>query len=314
MAFHVRACAVPDDCARIAAIINTATPEPVTVQQLEEGFARMPADALVQPLLACDGDNHPVCYGSAQRFAHEAPGKFYIKVITDPDFRRTGAGSFLFEHLLAFAREHGATRIETKVRDNDAVSRAFAEKRGFAVFRHTFESTLDLSSFDESLFAGAVEASEAAGIRFFSLADDPSEENLRRFYDLVWKISPDIPGYSFIAPPPYEPWAEQVLKGPNVRQDLLLVAAEGDRWVGFGINISSAVNGSVYNGGTGVDRSCRGRGIALALKLLAIRRARAIGVPYMRTNNDSENAPILALNRKLGYQPSPGIYEMMMQL
>lgn len=59
---------------------------------------------------------------------------------------------------------------------------------------------------------------------------------------------------------------------------------------------------------TGVDREYRGRGIALALKLLTIRRSRALGATYLRTNNDSENAPILHINRKLGFQPIPGYY------
>ncbi|HEY7850574.1 MAG TPA: hypothetical protein VIC27_10950, partial [Ktedonobacterales bacterium] len=33
-----------------------------------------------------------------------------------------------------------------------------------------------------------------------------------------------------------------------------------------------------------------------------------------RTNNDSQNAPMLAVNRKLGYQPQPGFYRMRAQL
>jgi GNAT superfamily N-acetyltransferase len=58
---------------------------------------------------------------------------------------------------------------------------------------------------------------------------------------------------------------------------------------------------------TGVDRPYRGRGLALALKLRTIRLARRYGAAYIRTHNDSENAPMLALNRKLGYQPEPGL-------
>jgi len=60
-----------------------------------------------------------------------------------------------------------------------------------------------------------------------------------------------------------------------------------------------------------VDPAWRGRGIALALKLLAIACARRYGVTYISTNNDSENAPMLAINRTLGYQPEPGYYRML---
>ena len=31
----------------------------------------------------------------------------------------------------------------------------------------------------------------------------------------------------------------------------------------------------------------------------------------IRTNNDSENAPILTVNRKLGYVPEPGFYTLL---
>ena len=69
-----------------------------------------------------------------------------------------------------------------------------------------------------------------------------------------------------------------------------------------------AATNSMYNMVTGVDRAHRGRGVALAIKLLAIRCARRYGAVYIRTHNDSENAPMLAINRKLGYQPQPGLY------
>ncbi len=64
---------------------------------------------------------------------------------------------------------------------------------------------------------------------------------------------------------------------------------------------------------TGVERAYRGRHIALALKLLGIRYAKARGALTIRTNNDSQNVPMLAVNRKLGYRPEPGIYRLIRQ-
>jgi RimJ/RimL family protein N-acetyltransferase len=65
---------------------------------------------------------------------------------------------------------------------------------------------------------------------------------------------------------------------------------------------------------TGVDRMYRGRKIALALKLLAIRWAIEKGASCIVTDNDSQNAPMLAINRKLGYVPRPGIFRLTRQL
>jgi RimJ/RimL family protein N-acetyltransferase len=62
---------------------------------------------------------------------------------------------------------------------------------------------------------------------------------------------------------------------------------------------------------TGVDRAYRGRMIALALKLLTIQYAKERGAEAIVTNNDSQNAPMLAVNRKLGYVPRPGIFRLL---
>lgn len=67
----------------------------------------------------------------------------------------------------------------------------------------------------------------------------------------------------------------------------------------------------MYTTYTGVDRACRGRKLALALKLLAVEAARRHGAPYMRTHNDSANAPMLAVNRNMGYSPAPGYYRLL---
>jgi RimJ/RimL family protein N-acetyltransferase len=88
------------------------------------------------------------------------------------------------------------------------------------------------------------------------------------------------------------------------------VAVEGDRWIGFAtVNLVQA-NGNAHNEMTGVRREYRGRDIALALKLLAIRYARSIGAREITTSNDSLNAPMLAVNRKLGYIPQNGQYKL----
>lgn len=94
----------------------------------------------------------------------------------------------------------------------------------------------------------------------------------------------------------------------------ITIAADGDRFVGTTRMTLNADTGSMYITFTGVDPEYRGRGIALALKLLAVEKARQLGVRYLRTNNDSQNAPMLAVNQKLGYVPQPGLYVLLKDL
>lgn len=65
---------------------------------------------------------------------------------------------------------------------------------------------------------------------------------------------------------------------------------------------------TAYNAYTGVACSHRGRRLGLALKVRAAIYALENGVRSLSTDKDSQNTHILAINRKLGYQPEPGRY------
>ena len=54
---------------------------------------------------------------------------------------------------------------------------------------------------------------------------------------------------------------------------------------------------------TGVASTYRGRGIARALKLRAIAWARQRGVRWFYTSSEIGNARMIAVNRRLGYEP-----------
>ena len=54
---------------------------------------------------------------------------------------------------------------------------------------------------------------------------------------------------------------------------------------------------------TGTLPELRGRGLGRQVKLASINWAAENGVTQMFTTNDETNAPMLAINRRLGYQP-----------
>jgi RimJ/RimL family protein N-acetyltransferase len=64
-------------------------------------------------------------------------------------------------------------------------------------------------------------------------------------------------------------------------------------------------NGVAYTHFTGVAREERGKGIALLLKLRAIRELKRMEIKLYGTTNDEANAAMRGINRRLGYTPEP---------
>jgi GNAT superfamily N-acetyltransferase len=76
-----------------------------------------------------------------------------------------------------------------------------------------------------------------------------------------------------------------------------ILALDGERYVGLAALGYFTHTNAMYNMMTGVDKTYRGRKIAQALKLLALQYVQSSGAAYIRTHNNSLNAPMLAINR-----------------
>ncbi len=302
------------DFPRLAELMNTVEPEPITAQTLHDWLANAPSDRVRHRITAVNEQGFPIGFNDVGRDSWMAPGRFWLSVLVDPEWRRQGVGSQLFDDALQCAQEQEATLLETEVRDHLPASVHFAERRGFVIDRHTNESTLDVTTFDERPFSGAIEAVEAQGIRFRTLADMGNTfEAQRNLYEINRRYALDVPG-SDQTFAPFERFQQQVFAADWYRADGQIVALDGDKWVGMAAVGYFADTNSMHNNMTGVEPSYRGRGIAFALKLLTIRCAQRYGAAYISTSNDSANVPILAINRKLGYQPQPGKYLMLRSL
>lgn len=314
MSIHLRPMDINADLPRIVQIINTFIPDPTSVQQMQEDEANAPAARTIHRMNAVNAGGLILGYNWVNRSPWMPDGHFWFRVTVDRVYRKAGIGSLLFEDGLTFAESCGGTRLATSVRDDDDDSLHFVEHRSFRVDRHIFDSILDVSAFDESHFAGIIDTAQASGIRFTTLAEaGNTEENQRRIYDLDTRLTLDVPGEPKPMPP-FEEYRKFAFSGSLFISDGIFIAVDGERWVGFaGLEYTKETN-LMVNTMTGVDREYRGRHIALALKLLAIRCARNYGAATIRTNNDSENAPMLAINRKLGYQPVPGYYMVIREL
>src|SRR5262249_23596223 len=123
------------------------------------------------------------------------PGRFALTIMIDPAHRRQGIGTQLYEHASKQAQGMGATCFYSSVLESQPEALRFAQQRGYSIERQTFESLIDLHSFDESRFAGLIESVEATGIRFFSLADlGDTEAARRKLHHVNFEVVRDNPG------------------------------------------------------------------------------------------------------------------------
>ncbi|MCA0455116.1 MAG: GNAT family N-acetyltransferase [Chloroflexi bacterium] len=310
MSLTIRPAVPEQDFGAVAALLSGYENEPISKEQLLENSRRSTNGGMDQRFVA-EADQRIVGYAILLRQTWMPGGRFFVKVWALPDKRNKGIGAALYDAAVERARAYGATSFDSNVLDNEAHSMRFAEARGFTTIRHLFESEIDLRQFDPSRFEGVLEQVQASGIRLFTLADvGNTPENLYKLWDVNYTVYQDDPG----ATSPFPNFDEfQKLTGGaswfNPAGQFL--AADGDTFVGLGALRHNAENKSCHNMMTGVLREYRGRKIALALKLLTIRYAQQLGALTITTDNDSQNAPMLAINRKLGYMPLPGVYRLL---
>jgi GNAT superfamily N-acetyltransferase len=308
--------ALESDAPAVTAIVNEGSSEPTSVELVRERLegALTGGDNIIR-MVATVADGQVSGYGHVLRDDWMKPGLYYLHIAIAPAVRRQGYGSALFERLHEWAVPRGATAFRSDTNDRLPAGYAFATHLGFRVERRIFESTLDLATFDEAPFTPTLDAARATGIRFLTLADvGDTEETRRVLWELERTVGRDMPGEAEAAILPFETYLERFFDTPGYDPAVQFIAADGATWVGLARGETLETSDGLYNGVTGVLPAWRNRGIALALKLLLIQAAIQRGAPYIRANNDSRNGPMLAVNRKLGYQPEPGYTRMWLQL
>lgn len=323
MSIKLRPLQLPNDYERLADLLNQVWSEPTTAANLleadqklyEVGHTWMDENGLLagydrERQVAVTETGEMVGYAWSWRAPWTEPGYLCNTLVVDEAYRNRGIGQLLLQHVGYWALKIGATTLITEVWDDNEAALRFANRRAFVIERHAFQSLLQLDCDEGKPLADIPAMPEPAGLRFLTLADEPGEESEHKLYELYKETLVDIPGFMG-AVPEFGEWRKWNLMVDGYAPERVIIAADGDTFVGITNVLHNASINGMYHEYTGVSRAYRGKKIALALKIKAIELAQLKRASYIRTDNDSLNEPILHINRKLGYVPLRGSYRIL---
>jgi RimJ/RimL family protein N-acetyltransferase len=159
---------------------------------------------------------------------------------------------------------------------------------------------LNVVEFNDGEFAPYLSRACESGIEFATFADFGDTTSHRQaLYDLNKTCSADIPERGEFYT--YDEYVSQRIDAPSFRPDGVVLAVDDGVWIGMSGTSLHPAQGHALSEMTGVLAPYRGRGLSLALKLLAIRFVRSSGYRRLVAFHHPRNVSAIAMNRRLGF-------------
>lgn len=322
--FTLRDPVKPDDYPQMAAVRSASQPDwPISAEELvRRDTTRNPA--LFYTQVVAEQDGRIVALGGIGHddFSHEE-WRYWGGLNVHPDARGQGIGSAIYDELLRRVQARGARelRVGTSDKPQDAPGRAFLERRGWTVAWERFESEINTEALELSAFDGLLQKVDSQGVQLVSLADLASDpERNRKLHELDWMLFQDVPLGTDLTKKELEQWVKEEIEDPQLRPQLSFVALDPaardpltGNYVGYS-TLGLSPGGFYFIGMTGVRREYRGRGLAKALKVAAMRALHAAGGGVIRTFNDAPNQAMLRMNEGLGFRRTATMYRYELHL
>lgn len=223
-----------------------------------------------------------------------------IGVNVHPNYRHRGIGSELYDIGVMHLRSLGVARLASTFTESPDGVR-FAKARSWREERAEVLAVLDPRD------VGAIPVVTAVIKPVRDL--DPHE-----IHRVDEETTRDVPALETIESIPYDEWRAFVWDNPLFTHDGSFGALVDDRVAAISLLLANVDAGRALSIFTGTTREYRGQGLALAVKVASALWAAEHGITQMITTNDQHNAPMLAVNNRLGYKPAGRRVEYVLEL
>ena len=241
------------------------------------------------------------------------PQRFLIEVLVHPDHQGNGYGREAYAFLLDSLADQDPMELEGGTRRDRARGVRFLEDRGYELKTVEYSSRLELEEFDPTAYGDYESRLVEQGLEIINMTEFMAryEDYHRRIYDVIYEIDKDVPWHNDPTPQPFDLFVRRFDSQTDRIDECYLFAMDGDRPVGVTMLFRSpAKEDTLYTGLTGVVRSHRRQGIAMALKLRSLGYAKHNlrtsdgSIPGVVTENE-ENNPMYNINVRLGFEREP---------
>jgi GNAT superfamily N-acetyltransferase len=289
-----------DDAAGVVALLREADPtHVVTEAAIVHRHRTIPPKAQLG-VWVVEGGGRVLGHGRAYvawDTSEAAVGELGVTVA--PDARGRGVGSTLYERAVSHLREAGARTAGAWALPEGA---RFLERRGHEHRRSSRQSALDLREADLTGLRELEERKGREGFRLVTLGE--VFDRPRDLFELDVVTSRDEPSEYPIDAMSYDDWLRTSYEQPTLDHDGSRIVVTGDDHLVAWALLGTDGAGRGLNEFTATRPEYRGRGLARLAKLSVATWARDNGIDLLYTGNDAVNAPMLAINRRMGYRPT----------
>jgi GNAT superfamily N-acetyltransferase len=257
-------------------------------------LATSPPRARERRWIAVDGGEVVGAAGGQLHVYAESAGAAFVGTTVRVDRRGRGLGGDLFERALSHVRDFGANRVI--VESGTEEGRRFLERRGFTRTHTRRYSRVDPREVDFSGLGELRAQKEAEGFTAVPFASLTPDEVYAVDRETTQDLPLDVPHEM-----PLDEWLTQYWLHPQLTREGSFAVLHDGRPVTIAYVLADG--NRAMNEMTGTLRTFRGRGLARLAKLATLEWAARNGIVSVVTENDETNAPMLAVNTRLGYRP-----------